>query len=149
MRIRRLFCTCFGNALRRSRFGLSWEFRWQIRGFGDVAFKIGSIGMVVKRGKPSIANLPWCTLFSFVVWSIWRKRNSIVFRNNSGNPNLPREIVNQAVEFTHCLIPEIIEASGCEEYSLGKTSERVDEAEYRWFSHREFGSSWLWRGYNL
>ena len=56
-----------------------------------------------QRGKPSIANLPWCTLFSFAVWSTWKKRNSIVFRNNSGNPDLPREIVNQVVEFTYCV----------------------------------------------
>ena len=65
-------------------------------------FKIGLTRMVDK-----VASQPWiiflgAPFFPFAVWSIWKRRNSIVFRNNSCNPNLPREIVNQAVEYIHC-----------------------------------------------
>ena len=47
-----------------------------------------------QSGKSIMGNLPWCTTFPFATWNIWKRRNSIVFRNNSCNPNLSSEIVN-------------------------------------------------------
>ena len=41
--------------------------------------------------------------FNFVVWSIWKSRNSYVFNKKNPNPNLPMEIYNQTLEFMHCV----------------------------------------------
>ena len=43
-------------------------------------------------------------MFYFVVWCIWKCRNSFVFNRNSPNPNLYREISNQAAKFMFCVI---------------------------------------------
>ena len=55
-----------------------------------------------QSGKSIIGNLPWCTIFPFAAWNIWKRRNSIVFWNNSCYPNLSNEIVNQVVKYIHC-----------------------------------------------
>ena len=32
--------------------------------------------------------IPWCSLFPFAVWSLWKHRNRIVFDNSPPNPKL-------------------------------------------------------------
>lgn len=44
---------CFGIALRRGLFGLSWVFKRQIKGFGEMIFKTGLTGMVDKAASQS------------------------------------------------------------------------------------------------
>lgn len=41
------------------------------------------------------------SFFLLLSKTIWKRRNSIVFWNNTCNSDLPREIVNQAIEYTH------------------------------------------------
>ena len=46
---------------------------------------------------------PWKVVFSFTVWNVWKCRNNVVFNGKSRNPKLDLVIVNQAIEFFHCL----------------------------------------------
>nr|XP_023911030.1 uncharacterized protein LOC112022645 [Quercus suber] len=54
------------------------------------------------RNNHASAHILWKTIFSFVVWNIWKARNSCVFDRKNPNPKLAIEIVNQAVEFVFC-----------------------------------------------
>ena len=48
------------------------------------------------------SQLPWKVIFPFAVWNVWKSRNNLVF--NGKNRNLKTlVIVNQALEFFHCL----------------------------------------------
>ena len=42
-------------------------------------------------------------MFNFSVRSIWKSKNSFVFNRKSPNPNLHREIYNQATKFMFCV----------------------------------------------
>ena len=44
-------------------------------------------------------NPPWNIIFPIAVWNLWKSRNMFIFERKSQNPNLSKEIVNQAVEF--------------------------------------------------
>ena len=44
-------------------------------------------------------NPPWNIIFPIGVWNLWKSRNMFIFERKSQNPNLSKEIVNQAVEF--------------------------------------------------
>ena len=49
------------------------------------------------------ANPQWKIVFSIAVWNIWKTRNKFVFSRKSRNPNPAGEILNQAMEFIHCV----------------------------------------------
>ena len=46
---------------------------------------------------------PWKVVFPFAVWNVWKSRNNVVFNGKNRNPKLDLVIVNQAIEFFHCL----------------------------------------------
>lgn len=58
-------------------------------------------GMLNCRLNP--INLSWRILFPFAVWLIWKCINQTVFRRKNQNPKLAVEIVNQAMEYMHCV----------------------------------------------
>ena len=47
--------------------------------------------------------IPWCTLFLYTVWSLWRNRNSVVFENSVPNSTLEKICLSQAKEFHFCV----------------------------------------------
>ena len=55
------------------------------------------------RRKGQVAkDPPWDIMFLFAIWLIWNQRNHVVFKNNSPNPRITKEIARQATEFFHC-----------------------------------------------
>lgn len=46
---------------------------------------------------------PWCTLFLFTLWSLWKNRNHVVFENCVPNPRLDKVCLSQAKEFYYCV----------------------------------------------
>ena len=54
-------------------------------------------------GKCLNVTPPWKIVFSFALWSNWKSRNNFVFNRRSRNPKLAVEIINQAVEYYHCV----------------------------------------------
>ena len=50
------------------------------------------------QGKPL-----WKITFSFAMWYIWKSRNMVVFNGKMLNQNLPKEILNQVLEFVYCV----------------------------------------------
>ena len=49
-------------------------------------------------------NLPWKSVFLFAIWTIWKRRNLLVFQNKPLNSNLHSEILHKVLEFTHCAV---------------------------------------------
>ena len=45
---------------------------------------------------------PWKSVFLFAIWSIWLKRNLLVFHNKSAHHSLIPEILSKSSEFFHC-----------------------------------------------
>ena len=60
----------------------------------------GKVNSNYIQGKP-----PWRIIFSFVAWSIWKRKNFAwsVFNKKNQNPHLSTEIENQALEFMYCM----------------------------------------------
>ena len=46
--------------------------------------------------------IPWCQVFLFTIWLIWKDRNQLVFRNKNLNPNLEKDILDRASEYFYC-----------------------------------------------
>lgn len=46
---------------------------------------------------------PWCTLFLFAIWRLWKNRNKVVFVNIVPNPNLYKVCISQAREYYLCV----------------------------------------------
>ena len=58
----------------------------------------GKVNSNYIQGKP-----PWRIIFSFVAWSIWKRKNLCVFNKKNQNPYLSTKIENQALEFMYCM----------------------------------------------
>ena len=56
-----------------------------------------------QRSTSVTMNPPWKTLFSFVIWNIWKSRNNFILQRKRLNQQLHVEILNQTVEFIHCI----------------------------------------------
>ncbi|XP_050242423.1 uncharacterized protein LOC126691393 [Quercus robur] len=46
---------------------------------------------------------PWKITFSFAMWCLWKNRNMVVFHGKRVNQNLPKEIMDQVLEFIYCV----------------------------------------------
>lgn len=46
---------------------------------------------------------PWRVVFPIAIWNVWKSRNNMVFNRQNRNPNRAMEIVNQALEYYHCI----------------------------------------------
>ena len=56
-----------------------------------------------KSQKRHQANfLPWSTLFSFEIWTIWQHRNKVVFKNQPPCQTIHREVIQRASKFVFC-----------------------------------------------
>ena len=50
----------------------------------------------------SLFSVPWHTLFSFGIWTIWIHCNKVVFQNQAPSPSIHQEVIQRAVEFFFC-----------------------------------------------
>ena len=66
-----------------------------------------------QRSTLVIMNPPWKTLFSFTIWNIWKSRNNFVFQRKRLNQQFHDEILNQTVEFIHCISPPRLMTCRC------------------------------------
>ena len=48
-------------------------------------------------------HIPWCTVFLYAVWSLWKNRNIVMFDNSIPNPRLDKFCLSQAREFHFCV----------------------------------------------
>ena len=46
-------------------------------------------------------NLNWGTVFSFGIWSLWLRRNGVLFRGERPNRNVREEVIAKATEFVY------------------------------------------------
>ena len=47
-------------------------------------------------------HIPWCTVFLYAVWSLWKNRNFVLFENGIPNSKLDKVCLGQAREFHFC-----------------------------------------------
>ncbi|KAL0013187.1 hypothetical protein SO802_000256 [Lithocarpus litseifolius] len=47
------------------------------------------------------ANLNWGIVFSFRIWSLWLRRNGVMFRGERPNRNVREEVISKATEFAY------------------------------------------------
>ena len=80
---------------------------WQNLRMGDLGLDFYSSNLYVwlkencKLTKPfSHLQIPWNTLFSFGVWTLWNHRNKVVFKNTPPSPSIHKEVIQRATEFT-------------------------------------------------
>ena len=80
---------------------------WQNLGMGDLGPDFYSSDLYAwlekncKQIKPSShLQIPWNTLFSFGVWTLWNHRNKVVFKNTPPSPSIHKEVIQRAAEFT-------------------------------------------------
>ena len=50
-------------------------------------------------------HISWSIQFLFAVWLIWKRRNHTIFRSLGPNPQLAKEIVQRAFEYSFCAVP--------------------------------------------
>ena len=60
--------------------------------------KANCLSVVLHKGC-----IPWCLIFLYTVWSLWRNRNSVVFENSVPNSTLEKVCLSQAKEFHYCV----------------------------------------------
>ena len=48
-------------------------------------------------------SIPWCFLFLFAVWNLWKNRNKVVFDKSIPNPMLDKTCLDQAKEYFYCV----------------------------------------------
>lgn len=51
----------------------------------------------------SVRVIPWCYLFPFAVWTLWKHRNRVVFENAPRDPRISTSCVQLAREFFLCI----------------------------------------------
>ena len=44
-------------------------------------------------------HIPWCTVFLYAVWCLWKNRNNVVFENSVPNPKLHKFCIGQCTDF--------------------------------------------------
>ena len=60
--------------------------------------KTNCLSVVMHKGS-----IPWCTIFLYTVWPLWKNRNYVVFENSVPNPTLDKVCLSQAKEFHFCV----------------------------------------------
>ncbi|KAK9997536.1 hypothetical protein SO802_022222 [Lithocarpus litseifolius] len=50
----------------------------------------------------SLFLVPWHTLFSFGIWTIWNHRNKVVFQSRAPSPSIHQEVIQRALEYFFC-----------------------------------------------
>lgn len=64
----------------------------------DVWLKTNCLSEVRHKGS-----IPWCSLFLFVVWALWKNQNKVVIENSIPNPTLDKMCFGQAMEYFYCV----------------------------------------------
>lgn len=52
--------------------------------------------------KSGTGQPPWHQVFLFAIWLIWKNRNQYIFKDRTQNPNVAKDIMARAMEYTHC-----------------------------------------------
>ena len=60
--------------------------------------KANCLSVVLHKGC-----IPWCPIFLYTVWSLWRNRNSVVFENSVPDSTLEKVCLSQAKQFHYCV----------------------------------------------
>ncbi|GLT57157.1 hypothetical protein SLA2020_301450 [Shorea laevis] len=61
-----------------------------------------------RKDNNSFSSIPWGTLFSFAIWTIWMQRNCKLYRHDLFNPSgIISTIKNKAAEFWACCQPPL------------------------------------------
>lgn len=78
-----------------------------------------------KQQTSGLLHAPWCTIFLFAIWTIWKHRNLVVFKNQRPNPHLANDIVRYALEYTFCAALTERSPSVFQGLSAGQDQSRV------------------------
>ena len=66
-------------------------------------FKVWLTSNASSKSSHVVKGVPWCSLFSFAIQSLWKQRNQVVFNNKGLNLNLTNLIIVQAMEYVLCV----------------------------------------------